>query len=271
MLKTTKQSHWITSLLTIVALAGFTSLCQAQDPINISFDTGVPSQFYDASPNSGSGYITNYWQSTGGPDGSGCEVYQIDGTNNVEIDPAFNVSFNGAEYAEITFQVMVDPSSGVVGGSDALLDEYGNLQFAVLTSSFGWTTAYYNTIYQANADYWVTYTATVPAIQAAHLQIQLQIPGGFTNYTGPVKVYIGNVSVLPPPNPDVLLSTNSTINWNNYGLAASWDTTEAAPYYNPVTGTGPGPSSRRVQLNFNPPAANIKEASLACPLVRRFM
>ncbi|HEY1661582.1 MAG TPA: hypothetical protein VGI03_04125 [Verrucomicrobiae bacterium] len=264
MLKTTKQSHWIIFLLTLIALLGFTSICQAQNPINISFDSGVPSQFYDASPNSGSGYITNYWQSTNGPDGSGCEVYIIDGTNNLEIDPAFNVSFNGAEYAQITFQVKVDPSSGVVGGSDSLLNEYGNLQLAAITSSYDWNTAYYNTIYQANADFWVTYTATVPAIQAAHLQIQLQIPGGFTNYTGPVKVYIGNISVLPPPNPDYLFGTNSTFNWNDYGVSGTWDSTADAPYFNPVSGAGPTSLAPAGSIEFQsgPPSPNYPGGQL---------
>lgn len=221
-------------MLTIIALIGFAGLCQAQDPINISFDSGVPSQFYDASPNNPGGTLNYFWQSTNGPDGSGCEVYEIDGVTNQEIDPAFNATFNGADYVQITFQLKVDPSSGTIG--NPLLSDYGNLQLSVRDASFSWNTEFYSTIYGPAANQWVTYTATVPAIQAAHIQIQLQ---GGAAYSGPVKVYIGNVSVLPPPDPLVLEATNSTINWQNYGLNASWDTSEDSPYVNPVNNSAP--------------------------------
>jgi hypothetical protein len=262
MLKTTKQSHWITSLLTIVALIGFAGLCQAQSPINISFDTGVPSQFYDGgSPMNPGGYVNYYWQSTNGPDGpsSGCEVYTFDGTNDQEIDPAVNVSFNGAEYATITFQLKVDQSSGTIG--NPLLSDYGNLQLSVRDASYSWNSEFYSTIYGPAANQWVTYTATVPAIQAAHIQIQLQ---GGAAYSGPVKVYIGNISVLPPPNPLVLnaFTSSGSVNWNNYGLAASWDSAQDAPYYNPVTGAGPTSITPAGSLEFQPSNGQYQSGQL---------
>lgn len=241
-----KTSRWI-PLLTAVALAVSSGLCRAQSPIYISFDTGVPSQFYDASPHNTPGYVNYDWQSTNGPDGptTGCEVYTMDGTNNIEIDPAFNVSFNGALYATITFQVMVDPSSGTTGTSGS--GGYGNLQLSVRDASYSWNTEYYSTIYPPGANNWITYTANVPAIQAAHIQIQLQASSAFS---GPVKVYIGNVAVLPPPDPDVLQATNSDFNWSNYGLNATWDSTIDAPYYNPVTGAGPTTLSPQGSIEF---------------------
>jgi hypothetical protein len=259
MIKTTKTPHWIQLILTIVALTGFARWCQAQDPIYISFDSGVPSQFYDASPHNAGGYFTNYWQSTGGPDGSGCEAYTIDGVTNQEIDPAFNVSFNGAEYATITFQVMVASGSGTIGAEGS--GGYGHLQLGVLNSSYNWTSEGYQTIYPPAANAWVTYTVSIPAEQVAHLQLQLQ---GGAAYSGPVTVYIGNVSILPPPDPLIYNAfTNSgSVNWNNYGLAASWDGTQDAPYYNPVNGAGPTSITPAGSLEFQPSNGQYQSGQL---------
>lgn len=248
MITKTKMQRWLPSLITAAALAGSAGLCQAQSPINISFDTGAPASFYDASPNNAGGSITNYWQATGGPDGSGCEVYTIDGAIDQEIDPAFSVTFNGNEYATITFQVYVASGSGTVGTAGS--GGYGHLQFACLDASYDWNSCYYGTIYPPAANGWVTYVATVPAISVAHLQIQLQ---GGSAYSGPVTVYIGNVSVLPVPNPDVIdaFTNSASVNWQNYGLTATWDSTQDAPYYNPVNNAGPTSFTPAGSVEFN--------------------
>jgi hypothetical protein len=232
-----KKLHWFPLLLIAMMVAGAATVCQAQNPITISFDSGVPASFYDNSPNNPGGTLDYFWQSTNGPDGpsSGCEVYEIDGVTNQEIDPAFNVAYNGADYAILTFQVKVDSSSGTVGTAGS--GGYGHIQIAALTSSYQWNSAYYASIFPPAANGWVTYTASVPTVQTAHLQIQLQ---GGSAYSGPVKVYIGNISILPPPDPLVLQTfTSSSFTWQNYGMAGSWDGSQDAPYYNPVNGAGP--------------------------------
>jgi hypothetical protein len=241
MIKKTNMQRWFPSLIAAVALAGSTGLCLAQAPvINISFDTGVPPEFYDGgSPTNAGGSITNYWQATGGPDGSGCEVYMLDGVIDQEIDPAFNVSFNTSQYYLVTFQMKVDSSSGTVGtlGSGG----YGNLQASFRDTSYSWNGVGYATIYPPAANAWVTYTYAVPSVpNMAHLQFQLQ---GGGPYSGPVTVYIGNVSILPVPNPLVLnaFTNSASVNVSSVsdGVNATWDSSVDAPYYDPVTGAGP--------------------------------
>ncbi len=166
----TKIQRWIPSLITAVAMAGSASFCHAQSPINISFDTGVPSAFYDGGP-AGATYT---WNATGGPNGFGCEQVVIDGTTTTEIDPAFNVSFTSGQYLQVTFQMKIDASSGTTGTGGS--GGYGNLQMSLRDSSYSWTGVGYATIYPPAANGWVTYTYAIPSpsFSVAHLQFQLQ-------------------------------------------------------------------------------------------------
>lgn len=256
------MQRWIPSLVAAVALAGSASLCQAQSPINISFDTGVPTAFYDGSPANAGGTLTYAWQSTGGPDGSGCEVYNIDGVIDQEIDPAFNVSFTSGQYLQVTFQMKVDSSSGQTP-VPTFSGGYGHLQMALRDSSYSWVSVGYATIYPPAANAWVTYTYSIPSpsFSVAHLQFQLQGGGA---YSGPVTVYIGNVSVVPVPNPAVLscFTNSSSVNWNNYGMAASWDGSQDAPYYNPVTGAGPTSITPTGSVEFQPTTGGYQGGQL---------
>src|SRR5579864_7916492 len=104
-------SQWLPSLVTALALTGAASLCHAQSTIVLSNDASQSPAFYDGGP-AGATYT---WQATGGPNGGGCIKGVIDGATTLELDPAFNVSFNSSQYYQVTFQMMVDPASGVTG------------------------------------------------------------------------------------------------------------------------------------------------------------
>src|ERR1019366_8474724 len=186
---------WICTAIASAALAGSASLCQAQSQIVLSNDSSQSPAFYDGFNPVGTEVYT--WQATGGPNGGGCIQGVIDGVTTTEFDPSFNVSFNGAQYLQVTIQLMVDPSSGTtgVGGSGG----YGNLQLALRDASYSWNSIWHGPIYPPAANGWVTYSFTIPNpyITAAHLQFQLQ--GG--TYAAPVTIYIGNVVVAPIPNP----------------------------------------------------------------------
>ena len=235
MTKKSNVQRWIPSLIAVLALAGFTSLCQAQPVITLSNDTSESPVFYNGGP-AGATYT---WLSTNGPNGGGCIQGVIDGVTTHEFDPAFNVSFNSGQYYQVTVQLKVDPSSGTQGlnGSGG----YGQKQLAFLDASYNWNGVGYATIYPPAANNWVTYTFSVPgaAFTVAHLQFQLQGGGA---YSGPVTIYIGDITILPVPNPNVLqYFTNDVVspNWNNYGLAANWDGAVDAPYSNPVNNSAP--------------------------------
>ena len=240
MTKERNLQRWIPSLITALALAASTSLCQAQSPIILSNDSSQSPAFYDGgSPSNPGGTVSNWWQNTGGPNGGGCIGYYIDGTNDQEIDPAFNVAFNSAQYYQATVQMMVAPGSGTVGPGGS--GGYGHSQLSFRDVNYSWNGVGYAAIFPPLANTWVTYTYAVPGLAnpVAHLQLQLQGGGA---YSGPVTVYIGNVTISPLPNPLVLSAfTNDVVsaNWQNYGLAASWDSSVDSPYVNPVTSGGP--------------------------------
>lgn len=247
-IKRKRTPQWLPSLLTALTLAGAASFCHAQSVITLSNDSSQSTAFYDGGP-AGATYT---WLSTGGPNGGGCIQGVIDGSTTTELDPAFNVSFVSGQYYQVTFQFKVDPSSGTAGtlGSGG----YGALQMSLRDSSFSWTGVGYATIFPPAANNWVTYTYTVPSpsINVAHLQFQLQGSG----YSGPVTVYIGNVTIKPVPNPGVLAYfTNDTVTagWQNYGMNASWDSTVDAPYSNPVTVSAP--------TSITPPGSAMFQAS----------
>lgn len=223
--------------MTAVALAGFVSLCQAQPIITLSNDSSQSPAFYDGgSPQNAGGTVSNWWQSTGGAYGTnGCIGYYLDGTNDQEIDPAFNVSFSTSQYYLVTVQMMVASGSGTVAGGTG---GYGHLQLSFRDTSYSWNGVGYMSIFPPAANAWVTYQYAVPSVpNLAHLQLQLQGGGA---YSSPVTVYIGNVTIYPLPNPLVLsyFTNSANVNWNNYGLAGSWDGTVDAPYTNPITHVG---------------------------------
>jgi hypothetical protein len=235
MTKKSKVQRWIPSLITVLSLAGFASLCQSQPAITLSNDTSESPVFYDGGP-AGATYT---WLSTGGPNGGGCIQGVIDGVTTHEFDPAFNVSFNSGQYYQVTVQLKVDPSSGTQGVNGS--QGYGQKQLAFLDASYNWNGVGYATIFPPAANNWVTYTFAVPgpAFTVAHLQLQLQGGGA---YSGPVTIYIGDVTITPVPNPAVLqYFTNDVVSagWQNYGLAASWDGAVDAPYSNPVNNSAP--------------------------------
>lgn len=238
--------RWFLASITALAFAGFASQCQAQPIITLSNDSSQSPAFYDGgSPNNPGGTISNWWQNTGGPNGGGCIGYYFDGLIDFEIDPAFNVSFSTSQYYLVTVQMMVDASSGTVGAGGS--GGYGHSQLSFRDSSYSWNGVGYAAIFPPAANAWVTYRYAVPSVpNLAHLQLQLQ---GVTNgYSAPVKVYIGDVTILPIPNPLVISAfTNDVVtpNWNSDGggdgsvVVASLDTSLDAPYVNPVNGAGP--------------------------------
>ena len=232
------MQRWLPSLFAAVALAGSAGLCQAQALITLSNDASQSPAFYDGFSPVGTEVYT--WQATGGPNGGGCIKGVIDGTTTMELDPAFNVTFNTAQYYLLTFQMMVDPSSGTTGtlGSGG----YGHLQCSFRDTSYSWNGVGYASIFPPAANNWVTYTYTVPSVpNMAHLQFQLQ--GAAPGYSGPVTIYIGDVTILPVPNPQVVnvFSNSASVSTANLssGVSLTWDSSQNAPLYNPVNNAGP--------------------------------
>jgi hypothetical protein len=235
MIKERTIGRWIPALITAVALAGSASLCRAQSTIILSNDLSQSTAFYNGGPAG----TTSAWLPTGGPNGGGCVQMMMDGITNLEVDPAFNVSFLPNQYYQVTVQFKVDSGSGTTGTGGS--GGYGNIQLSFRDASFSWNGVGYHTIYPPAASQWVTYTFSVPGMAnpVAHLQLQLQGGGA---YSGPLTVYIGNVTILPLPNPLVLSAfTNDVVsaNWQNYGMGASLDTGVDSPYINPVNNAGP--------------------------------
>lgn len=247
--------RWIPALITALALAGFVSLSRAQSTIVLSNDVSESTAFYDGgSPNNAGGTVSNWWQNTGGPNGGGCIGYYIDGVIDQEIDPAFNVTFDTSQYYLVTVQLMVASSSGTEGNLGS--GGYGFLQLSFRDTSYSWNGEGYETIYPPAANSWVTYSYAVPSVpNMAHLQIQLK---GNAAYSGPVTVYIGDITIYPVPNPSVLsFFTNDVVsaNWQNYGLNATWDSSQDAPYVNPVTGGAPVNVTPAGSVEFAAPTA----------------
>ena len=231
-------------MIAALALAGATRLCHAQPVITFNNDSSQSSAFNDGDPTANNSYT---WIPTNGPNGGGCIMGVMDGTNTLQLLPDFDVSFNSAQYFQVTFQMRVDPSSGTTGNLGS--GGYGNLQMALRDSSYSFVGVGYATIFPPGANNWVTYTYAIPSpgFNVAHLQFQLQ--GGST-YSGTVTIYIGDVTIIPIPDPAILsYFTNDVVspNWANYGLSASWDSSQDAPYFNAVTGAGP--------INVTPPGS----------------
>lgn len=216
-------SKWIPSLVTALALTGYAGLCHAQSTIVLSNDSSQSTAFYDGGP-AGATYT---WQATGGPNGGGCIKGVINDVTVHEFDPAFNVSFPLASYYQVTVQMKVDPASGTTSSP---FNSYGNIQLSFRDSNYSWNGVGYTAIYGPAANDWVSYTFFSPGtnFNVAHLQLQLQAGA---DWSGPVTIYIGNVTITPNPNPLVIEAFT-----NNATAGGNWDSAADAPYRNPVTG-----------------------------------
>ena len=230
MIKKTRIQRWIPSLMAAAALVGSASLCQAQN-ITYDFNSGLESW----TDFSGNGANTVSWNMTGGPDSSGCAEYTFANDATYEVDPGVLGAFNPAQYATVDVDMNFSGGKTGTGGSGG----YGNLQFvwrdAGLTE---WNSAWYGAVLNSG---WQHYHFSMPAGSGNAGQIQFQIQGNSgTGYTAPVTVDVDNLVIAPLQNPAVIEAfPNSSWVWQNYGASGTWDTSQDAPYYNPVNGAGP--------------------------------
>jgi len=256
MTKRKTASKWIPSLVTAIAFASMASFCHAQSTIVLSNDSSQSPAFYDGGP-AGATYT---WQATDGPNGGGCIKGVITDVTVHEFDPAWNVTFSSSQYYQATVQLKVDPASGVAGSAP---NGYGNIQLSFRDANYSWNGVGYHTIYGPAANDWVTYVFSVPGgINVAHLQLQLQ---SGADWTGPITIYIGNVTIAPVPNPQILAAfTNDTVTtgWNNYGLAASYDPNIDAPYVNPVNNSAPVSLTPAGSIQFSPTSPSYQGGQL---------
>jgi len=180
------------------ALAGYASLCQAQNAINYTFDSDV--QGWGSLGGGG----TYSWNATNGNGGAGCLQVDFDGTTTVEIDPGVTLAapLNEAQYLSVSVDIMVDPSSGTTGTGGS--GGYGNLQAVFRDASYSWDSMWYGAVFPPAANSWVTYTFIIPQpYKTGEQTFQFQLQGS-AGYSGPVKVFIDNVKVTPVPNPWVI-------------------------------------------------------------------
>ncbi|MGA9449970.1 MAG: hypothetical protein WBW41_01360 [Verrucomicrobiia bacterium] len=236
-----KMQRWIPALITAAALAGFASLCQAQvSPITYDFSSGLEG-WTDFSGIAGN---TVSWNATGGPTGGGCAEYTFDGTGSVSQygtlalpGVAFSPSINSLSYATVDVDVNFSGGTEGPGGSGG----YGYMQIVFQDTSYNWHTAGFATIYDSG---WQHYTYSVPYVAGGYpvgeMFFQIMADSS-SSYSAPTTVEFANVVISPLANPYVLDAfTNSAgVTYTSYGLAGSWDGTEDAPYYNPITGAGP--------------------------------
>lgn len=240
----TVMKRWMPSLLLGAVLAGSVGLSQAQSPIVYNFTNGLQGW----SGNEPTGMSATYtWNATGSSTGGGCMQVVFNGTTTTEMDPIVTLPsvINQSQYLSVSIHMMVDLSSGTTGTGGS--GGYGNLQAVFRNASYSWDSIWYGTLYPPAANNWVTYTFIIqqpyqPAEQ--YLQFQFQAASGSS---APVTVYIDNVTVTPLPDPWVADAfTNSSV------VGSAWDSTEDAPFYNPVTGAGPTfftpPGSWEIQI-----------------------
>jgi hypothetical protein len=233
MIKQTKMQRWFPSLIAAVALAGSAALCQAQSPIVYNFTSDLQGWF--ANEPATVLPATYTWNPTGSSTGGGCMEIQFAGVTNgdAEMDPrvALAAPLNQAQYLSVTVHMMVDSSSGYA--NPAPPNTYGNLQVAFSDGS-SWDSMWYGALDYPGANSWVTYTFIIQnPYKTGEQYLQLQLQGG-SGYTGPVTVYIDNITINPLPNPWVATAFQDS----SFG-GITPDTSEDAPYYNPTTGAGP--------------------------------
>ncbi len=250
MINKTRMQRWIPSLMAAVALAGSASLCQAQ--ITYNFNSGLEG-WVDFSGNAGT---TVSWNSTGGPDGSGCAEYTFDGTGPTsqyatQLLPgvAMSPTINSLAYATVDVDIAFSGGNEGPGGSGG----YGYMQIVFQDTSYGWHTAGFGQVFNSG---WQHYTYSVPYVgggfTVGEIFFQVMSDSGSSYNSAPTTVDIDNVVISPLANPYVLdaFTSSGAVNYSNDGMAASWDGTQDAPYYNAVTGAGPTSITPAGSLEF---------------------
>jgi len=251
MTKKTKMQRWIPSLIVAAAMAGTAGLCQAQLTITYNFNASLES-WTDIT---GDSFNTVSWNATGGPDGSGCAEYTFANAGDTAspltvepgvVSPGISIS-TPAEYTTVNVDIKCSGGKTGTGGSGG----YGNLQLFWQNPSYSWYSAWYGAVLNSG---WQHYTFAFPAGTGPVQQLGFQLQGQSDGYSGPVTVDVDNVVIAPIANPYVVESfNNNSWVWQNYGASATWDTSQDAPYYNPVTGAGPTTITPAGSMEFQAP------------------
>jgi hypothetical protein len=234
----TKLQYWMRSLLFGAAFTGSACLCQAQAPIVYDFASDLQGWSLN---NAGTG-DSIIWNATGGSTGGGCMQVSFDGTDTTEADPwvTLPATLNQTKYINVTVELKVDSASGKTGTGGS--GGYGFLQLAFRDSSFSFDGIFLGSIFPPAANQWVTYTFTIPQpYKTAEQYLQLQFAAG-SGSTAPVTFYVDKISINPVPDPFVLDAFTSSAT-----VGSAWDSSEDAPFFNPVNGSGP--------TSFTPPGS----------------
>lgn len=227
-MKPNSKKRLLLALTTGLALAGASSVGLAQNNIVYDFSSGLEGW----SDNAGAGQYT--WLPTGGSTGGGCMQMVMDGVNTTQLNPWVTLAtpINLAQYVAVSIEMKIDPNSSTDTGGN-----YGTFQAVFRNSSYSWDSIWYGTVSPPNANNWVTYTFLTqnpyPSYNETYLQFQF---GGGGAYSGSVTCYVDNVTISSAANPYVLMPSGAL---GPTQVGTSWDTTETAPYYNPVTHAGP--------------------------------
>jgi len=232
MKKHSNLGRWICSTITTLGVAGVAGLCQAQ-PVVYNFATGVEG-WSGNEPAALASSTTYSWNATGGSTGGGCLQIVTGNATNTEIDPWVTLpsTLNESQYISVSVEMKVDPSSGTV--LNVVPPQSGNLQAVFRNASQSWDSIWYGPLYSADDDSWVTYTFVLaPPYQPAEKYLQFQLQGS-AGYTAPITVYIDNVTINPLPDPWVVDAFTQT---KLQGGVGTVDTTEDAPFKNPINGT----------------------------------
>lgn len=239
-MKTTlKLARWIYPTVAVMVLVFLANTSRAASPIVYNFTSDLQGW----AGNEPSPMAATYtWNPTNSSTGGGCMQVVFDGVTTTEMDPwvTLPAPLNQALYLGVTVDMKIDANSGTTGNNGS--GGYGNLQIAFRNASYSWDSVWYGAIYPPAANGYVTYQFIIqnpykPAEQ--YLQIQLQ---GSAGYSGAVTAYVDNVTITPLPNPWLLTAFT-----NNAVIGSQWDPTEDAPFYNPITHSGP--------TNITPPGS----------------
>ena len=240
-----RLARWTHPTVALLAMLLLADTSRAASPIVYNFTSDLQGW----SGNEPGGEAATYsWNATGGSSGGGCMQVVFAGTNSLEtnseeIDPwvTLPAPLNEAQYLSVTVDLKVDPNSGTIGTSGS--GGYGNLQVALRDASYSWDSIWYGTIYPPAANGYVTYQFYIQSpYKSAEKYLQIQLSGGTNIYSGSVTCYVDNVTISPVPDPWVMTAFT-----NNAVIGGQWDSTVDAPFYNPVTHTGP--------TNITPPGS----------------
>jgi hypothetical protein len=248
-------TRWTRSTITALAVAGSAGLCQAAAPIVYDFSSGLQGWAGHEPAGMAATYSINpTGSSTGGP----CMQIVMDGAVTTEMDPIVTLAstLNTMQWLRVSVHLAVDASSGTTGtmGSGG----YGSLQAILRDSSYSWDSMWYGTLYSPAAQNWTTYTfAVAPPYHASeqYLQFQLQCASSTTNYTGPVTVYIDNVTITPVPNPWVMDAFTSDTS-ASYAVQ-TWSTAETSSLNTSQDAGGGFTPVGALQMDIAFPATNV--------------